>query len=560
MHEPDTPPGAAPPPTGASSIAPPPSPPTPFAPPPSPATTWNLPTDRAGTPGDPWSSTGPPSGSAWLAIAVGVLIIGGSLAPFVGFGGSSSRVAEGWGVIAALACGAVVLVGGLSAPRTTSARAIAAGGAITFLGLFAVTFRSVLLAMELSSEFGDGITPHVGFFAWCLAAIGSVVVCALAVSTLAGPGASPLPLLGAAGGILVFWSGLLVPPNGLGIGDHLFFGDTGSDAAVVVLLAGLPIAAVTLLAARNAAAAGLALGVCVPWAASWIVYGIDGTSGGLPVPWPEQPAVAAVAVALASLSVVGAFWWGSSGLALASAGGSAALSGAQIVVLIVCGATVAASAGAALAAEPSPFGYSLASAGTNVGPIGGNDAGGDVGGFDGGTGSGVTDQNGSSGSDSGADQGSGDSGTDVITEDCVEVRCLDDGQFEDPVDTVPPPLTDEAAMQQSFDAYVDGINTGDYRSAYERLGPSAQAITSYDEFVDGTYTSQIRRFVVERMVPVATGRYSVTVSFVSTQAPGQGPNGETCTNWRLVYDMIRTYDGVWRIDRSDPAPGFPSAC
>ena len=414
-------------------------------------------------------------GATALTAGVGVLILIGAFTPFVETSGVTSRVATGFGVTAAVVCGLLALIGGVTAQSARLALIVAAGAATTFVGLFAVTLSNVLSSLDLANEFGSDFAPHVGFYAWCLAGVGALVLAGLGLAGISGTTGSPWPYLIAAAGLALFWVGLVVPPKGLSLGDYLFFGDTGMDAAIVVLLAGLPLAAVLLVAARTQASGAFALGAAAPWAASWLVFALDGSSGGLPAPWLDQPLIGAAAVGLASASVVGAFWWGVSGSTLAATGGTAALTGAQVVVVVVCGASVAAAAAGGIAAEPISSGYSL---GANVGGVG---SGGSVYGAVGDDAD--TDEfsaddefeqdvdSGSSGGSTGADADE----SDVVTTECVEVRCEDD------------PVESDAAVASSLLVPVEASATGQRDSLTLCTGEPVDYTAS--NLIDGSFES-----------------------------------------------------------------------
>ncbi|WP_246220164.1 hypothetical protein [Phytoactinopolyspora halotolerans] len=70
---------------------------------------------------------------------------------------------------------------------------------------------------------------------------------------------------------------------------------------------------------------------------------------------------------------------------------------------------------------------------------------------------------------------------------------------------------------------------------------------SVDEFAAGVETSYDFGFEVHTVEETADGAH-VWLEFVSLQAPGYGPEGETCTYWSLDYELV-WYDGWLLIDR-----------
>ena len=105
-----------------------------------------------------------------------------------------------------------------------------------------------------------------------------------------------------------------------------------------------------------------------------------------------------------------------------------------------------------------------------------------------------------------------------------------------------------------FRTYVNGINSADYAAAYSTLSASAQRRTSYGEFVHGVTTSVLSGFVIETIEQNVSRRVVLVASFMSRQAPEDGPDGESCTDWMLRYTVIRS-NGAWRIDSALGAYG-----
>jgi hypothetical protein len=48
---------------------------------------------------------------------------------------------------------------------------------------------------------------------------------------------------------------------------------------------------------------------------------------------------------------------------------------------------------------------------------------------------------------------------------------------------------------------------------------------------------------------------SVALAFTSIQRTDKGPNGDICDTWTILYTMIQSSDGSWRIDRAAPYHG-----
>jgi hypothetical protein len=245
--------------------------------------------------------------------------------------------------------------GGLAALRSRVWLAFAGGAALTFLGIFAVTWRAIV-AVDDATDLELGIALYV----WGLAALGSLGAVGLTFPVLRLRPRAALPFVISAAGVAWLWIGVLVPSDGLSFGDHLWSGDTNADAAMVVVLAGLPAAAVALVVFRTVAAAAFACGVVLGWLASWFVFAFDGTAGGLLVPWADTPVLAALGFLLALACILGAAGIGAGAGAGATGGGLAV---APVGVIVLCaGAGVLVLGSGVAAAGGSPGSAAWASA------------------------------------------------------------------------------------------------------------------------------------------------------------------------------------------------------
>lgn len=126
------------------------------------------------------------------------------------------------------------------------------------------------------------------------------------------------------------------------------------------------------------------------------------------------------------------------------------------------------------------------------------------------------------------------------------------------VDTSHP---DAAGIAETFASYATGINSGDYDTAYDDLGPATQAQVSRQEFAD-THTSSYLFDLHLEAVTGAAGADEAVVKFTSVQDADQGQNGQTCSVWLITYQMIMEpgSDGHWLIERATPAAGYPRPC
>jgi hypothetical protein len=120
-----------------------------------------------------------------------------------------------------------------------------------------------------------------------------------------------------------------------------------------------------------------------------------------------------------------------------------------------------------------------------------------------------------------------------------------------------PGLSSEAStgITTAFDAYFNGINSGDYRSAWQVLSPRLRAGSSLNSFAKGDSTSYDFDQVVLHARQVDGSTAKVAIQFTSLQTADKGPNGDTCDVWTLVYTMIDGGGGAWYIDATAPYRG-----
>jgi hypothetical protein len=101
----------------------------------------------------------------------------------------------------------------------------------------------------------------------------------------------------------------------------------------------------------------------------------------------------------------------------------------------------------------------------------------------------------------------------------------------------------EHAVVAMFDTYFDGVNTHnptEATSVYDPAGvvnPNDPA--QVERFGEQTSTSIDDQIVVHSISANAntSGNLLASVTFRSRQAASLGPDGETCTNWSLIYDL-----------------------
>lgn len=396
------------------------------APPPGPASSPPLKgvrsTPRPPPPGLPAVGARPPTGSsAWLgiiALVAGALVVAGTFLPFVSSSGSSGALIDrDWTATAVLTVGALMVVGGIAGLVARWGAMLAAGAGVTFLGISVLDLSSAVRAVDAANDFGGDLSLAAGFAAWAAAAVLCGVLAVVALTVLGSASHPTWPYAVGAAGVALLAIGVLSPPDGFSFGELAFAGDSWSDASMGVLLGGLAAATLVLALVRSPNSAVFALAVVTPWAASWLVFAVEGTFGGLPVPFPETPALTGLAVAMVSMTWVGALW-APAGAAVAT--GAPGLAFGQVMTIVVCGASMLAAAGGVAAANgsESPF----ASSPSSVSPYSGADGViPDAGAYD------VEDESDVTGdtfdaSSSGQSSSAGDT---FETEECIEIECED---------------------------------------------------------------------------------------------------------------------------------------
>jgi len=107
-----------------------------------------------------------------------------------------------------------------------------------------------------------------------------------------------------------------------------------------------------------------------------------------------------------------------------------------------------------------------------------------------------------------------------------------------------------------LDAYVTGINERRYSDSFALLSPdNPTAKKGVQAWIDAESSTQIRDARLRSVSDGPTGTVNAEMTFTSTQSAELGPNGQTCSQWDLVYTMVGPGPD-WRIrlagSRSDP--------
>ena len=123
-----------------------------------------------------------------------------------------------------------------------------------------------------------------------------------------------------------------------------------------------------------------------------------------------------------------------------------------------------------------------------------------------------------------------------------------------------------SAEDQIIDAlwgYFNDINESDYDSAYAQLDPRNHPISQRDAFVNGVLTSEDEapdpdvdnyQFFAMDDLQVTDDTAAADVRFRSHQDADHGPDGLTCADWHLRYQLVKS-GGVWLVHSSRALPG-----
>ena len=99
----------------------------------------------------------------------------------------------------------------------------------------------------------------------------------------------------------------------------------------------------------------------------------------------------------------------------------------------------------------------------------------------------------------------------------------------------------------SIHVYFDAINARRFRQAWLQLSPRLRATTSVAHLADTDSTTHDFDVAFHSMTAIDDTTAVVYVTFTSTQAASQGPDGDTRDEWTLDYTMKRVA-GRWLID------------
>jgi serine protease Do len=112
---------------------------------------------------------------------------------------------------------------------------------------------------------------------------------------------------------------------------------------------------------------------------------------------------------------------------------------------------------------------------------------------------------------------------------------------------------------QSLLRHGQAINRAAYESAFAVFTPAMQAdMEGLSVWSAGLSTSFWRALTINS-ISGTDAELTVDTTLRTEQAPQDGQNGQTCSDWGLRYTM--TWDGdIWRIAAAESAPGSPKPC
>jgi hypothetical protein len=107
-------------------------------------------------------------------------------------------------------------------------------------------------------------------------------------------------------------------------------------------------------------------------------------------------------------------------------------------------------------------------------------------------------------------------------------------------------VNDPQGIAATFNRYFDGINSGDYATAYAQLDPNNHPASGEPGFAQGDSTSYDSQFRILSATQTSPTHAHVALQFVSLQRTDKGPDGDTCDTWTLDYHLVQL-DGSWYI-------------
>lgn len=116
---------------------------------------------------------------------------------------------------------------------------------------------------------------------------------------------------------------------------------------------------------------------------------------------------------------------------------------------------------------------------------------------------------------------------------------------------------DRDAVVARLDGYFQALNDRDYQAAFDAFSPDSAVVDNgLPAFRTGNSTTEVARQRILGIEDLDPGGLLVTVTYRSTQDAEYGVDGQTCTNWRLAYELT----GPQLLIRRARAVTPPQAC
>ena len=110
------------------------------------------------------------------------------------------------------------------------------------------------------------------------------------------------------------------------------------------------------------------------------------------------------------------------------------------------------------------------------------------------------------------------------------------------------PDSDLDAVKTTLSAYFGAINEGDWETAWlQYTEAEQQRAGSRLAFAEGNQSSYDSNITIYDAQFNYDSTADIFVTFTSIQESQWGPNGDTCDNWNLDYQMDEV-DGTWLIN------------
>jgi len=131
--------------------------------------------------------------------------------------------------------------------------------------------------------------------------------------------------------------------------------------------------------------------------------------------------------------------------------------------------------------------------------------------------------------------------------------------------------SDVRQVVPTFETYFGGIDTQQYGQAYSAYSSRFQANTTEAGMATAWTTTRDTDVAITSLSsPNAVGDLTATVTFQSTQAAQDGPDGETCTLWSVNYGLVPEPSATasapngtklsYFIDSGPANSGYPASC